>query len=158
MSWNRSWGCPMRKVDVAGHLQPAVTEVLETMFFTSVLDSCSCGGLPVGVPALLSCLSFRGQPAGIFEIGITLDAARSLAAGFLGAEEPDISDARTGEVVCELANMLCGSVLSRVGGDFTFELSHPELVTAGLDAADTSLCFELPEGHLAVAFQFSDAR
>src|SRR5262249_4978519 len=125
----------MRELDLVRHLQPAFTEVLETMFFTSVLDVSPFGGIPGDVPALSSRLSFRGAPAWIFEIGITRDAARTLAGGFLGEEEPDISDARTGDVVCELANMLCGSVLSRIGSDFTFDLSHPELVASRLGSA-----------------------
>jgi len=142
----------MRELDLVRHLQPAFTEVLETMFFTSVLDT--CGGVPAGTSAVSSRLTFRGDPSGVFEIGITYEAARSLAAGFLGEDEQDLSEGRAGDVVCELANMLCGSVLSRIGSDFTFELSHPEIVDGKLDAPDTSLCFELPEGMLAVAIRF----
>ena len=38
-----------------------------------------------------------------------------------------MSSERAGEVVCELANMLCGSVLSRMDATAVFELSCPEL-------------------------------
>jgi CheY-specific phosphatase CheX len=154
MSWNVSWGWRMRELDLVRHLQPAFTEVLETMFFTSVVDTCPGRGVPAGAPAVSSRLTFRGDPSGVFEIGITQDAARSLAASFLGEEEQELSEGRAGDVVCELANMLCGSVLSRIGGDFTFDLSHPEIVPAALEAPDTSLCFELPEGMLAVSIRF----
>jgi CheY-specific phosphatase CheX len=144
----------MRELDLVRHLQPAFVEVLETMFFTSVLDTCASRGVPAGMPSVSSRLTFRGDPSGVFEIGITHDAARSLAASFLGEEEQDLSEGRAGDVVCELANMLCGSVLSRIGSDFTFDLSHPEIVGAALDSPDTSLCFELPEGMLAVSIRF----
>ena len=157
MSWNAYWGCWMRELDLVRHLQPAFTEVLETMFFTSVLDNGACRGVPKDTAAVSSRLTFRGDPSGVFEIGITSDAARSLAAGFLGEDEQDLSEGRAGEVVCELANMLCGSVLSRIGSDFTFELSHPEIVDTELEAPDTSLCFELPEGMLAVSIRFEAA-
>jgi CheY-specific phosphatase CheX len=148
------WGWWMRELDLVRHLQPAFTEVLETMFFTSVLDTCTGSRVPAGTPAMSSRLTFRGDPSGVFEIGITEGAARSLAANFLGEEEQELSETRAGDVVCELANMLCGSVLSRIGENFTFELSHPEIVGSELETPDTSLCFELPEGHLAVAIRF----
>jgi CheY-specific phosphatase CheX len=147
----------MRELDLVRHLEPAFVEVLETMFFTSILETCPSGGIPAGTPAVSSRLAFRGDPSGLFEIGITQDAARSLAASFLGVEEQELSLERAGDVVCELANMLCGSVLSRIGADFTFDLSHPEIVGGDLGVADTSLCFELPEGHLAVAIRFGQA-
>jgi CheY-specific phosphatase CheX len=146
----------MRELDLVRHLQPASTEVLETMFFTSVLDTSTGSGLPAGTPAFASRLTFRGDPSGVFEIGITQHAALGLAASFLGEEEQEVSAARAGDVVCELANMLCGSVLSRIGGDFTFDLSHPELVTGNMNSADTSLCFDLPEGHLAIGIRFGN--
>jgi CheY-specific phosphatase CheX len=146
----------MRELDLVRHLQPAFTEVLETMFFTSIVDTCPGSAMAGGDAAVSSRLAFRGDPSGIFEIGITQEAARSLAASFLGVEEQDLSSARAGDVVCELANMLCGSVLSRIGADFTFDLSHPEIVGGEMDTPDTSLCFELPEGHLSVAIRFAE--
>src|SRR5690242_5541323 len=111
----------MLEIDLVRHLQPAFTDVLETMFFTSVLEICASPGVPARTPAVSSRLTFRGHPSGVFEIGIAQDAARRLAASFLGEEEQDLSEGRLGDVVCELANMLCGSVLSRIGSDFTFE-------------------------------------
>jgi CheY-specific phosphatase CheX len=146
----------MRELDLVQHLRPAFTEVLETMFFTSILDTCSTG-VPVGIPAVSSRLTFRGDPSGVFEIGITEHAARCLAASFLGEDERELSESKAGDVVCELANMLCGSVLSRIEADFHFDLSHPEIVESDLVEADTSLCFELPEGHVAVAIKFAEA-
>ena len=52
--------------------------------------------------------------------------ARGLAANFLGEDEADLADADVGEVVGELANMLCGSVVSRMEGNSHFVLTHPE--------------------------------
>jgi hypothetical protein len=57
-------------------------------------------------------------------------AARSVAADFLGEEEPALSEQQIGEVVCELANMICGSVLSRVESAITFQLATPRIVAA----------------------------
>ena len=37
------------------------------------------------------------------------------------------TEAQIGQVVCELTNMLCGSVLSRIEKDTLFDLSSPRL-------------------------------
>jgi hypothetical protein len=146
--------------DMGEHLGSALAEVLETMFFTYVLEALDSGGIPAGTAAISSRLNFRGVPSGVFEIAIPMDAARTLAAGFLGEDETEISGKETGEVVCELANMLCGSFLSRIGALSTFELSHPEIVEApkvASEAADACACFELPEGPLSLALRFENA-
>jgi hypothetical protein len=136
------------------HLQPAFTEVLETMFFTSILEAVASGGVPAGAPAISSRLTFHGAPSGVFEIGMSEEGARALAAAFLGEDETDLPCEKTGEVVCELANMLCGSFLSRIGNRSTFELSHPELVEASAEMGEVCACFELPEGPLSVSVRF----
>jgi chemotaxis protein CheY-P-specific phosphatase CheC len=148
----------MLKLELLEHLQPAFTEVLETMFFTSVLEVLDSGEMPAGIPAIFSRLNFHGVPSGEFEIAISQDAARILAAGFLGEDEQEFPDAKAGEVVCELANMLCGSFLSLIGSRSTFELSHPELVGIPMEAPIASAAFELPEGRLAVAIRFEEPR
>src|ERR1041384_8232990 len=108
--------------DLAGHLRPACEEVLETMFFTSVMQDAEPS------PELLcgAGLRFSGSPSGSFQVRTSTVAAPGLAAGFLGDAESDITAERAGEVVCELANMLCGSVLSCMDRAAIFELSQPE--------------------------------
>jgi len=148
----------MSELELVQHLQPASTEVLETMFFTSVLEASASCRVPGGIPAMSSQLKFRGSPSGVFEIDISLDAARSLAAGFLGEDEQELPEAKTEEVVCELANMLCGSFLSRIGDGSTFDLTHPERVETHMESPDACVSFELPEGHLAIALRIEEAR
>ena len=58
-------------------------------------------------------------------------SARMLAAGFLGEDEGMLTDSQPGEVVCELANMLCGSLVSKLESEESFDLAPPELVPAG---------------------------
>jgi len=139
--------------DLALQLRPACEEVLETMFFTSVLEG---HGLPVefpvdGEPGIGSWLAFVGEPSGIFQVRTTASAARALAAGFLGEMDGNVTSERAGEVVCELANMLCGSVLSRMDETGVFELSHPELAEKWLNSCSAACRFELPEGPIEVA-------
>jgi CheY-specific phosphatase CheX len=58
-------------------------------------------------------------------------SARKLAAGFLGEDEGMLTDSQPGQAVCELANMLCGSLLSKLESDESFDLAPPALVPAG---------------------------
>ncbi len=107
-------------------LQQSVEDVLEKMFFIRSLGDAEEGpGLPEG--EVTAHLSFDGEPSGSLTLRVTREAARSISADFLGAEEEDLNEQQVGEVVCELANMICGSVLSRVESAVTFRLAQPEL-------------------------------
>jgi CheY-specific phosphatase CheX len=110
--------------EIQAALESAVEEVLETMFFTAVLGS-AAGPPPhesqrtataTGEKRDLTAeLSFQGDLAGRVLISVSSNLARVIAASFLGSEEDDVSDSQTCEVICELANMICGSALSRLG-------------------------------------------
>ena len=116
----------------------SAAEVLETMFFTTVVGD--AGNEACGAPWISAALSFRGNPPGEFGVRVPVASARRIAASFLGLDEESLLEPQIGEVVCELANMLCGSVLSRLERETRFELSRPEL------AAHETGC---PEGHTA---------
>ncbi|HEY2018387.1 MAG TPA: chemotaxis protein CheX, partial [Bryobacteraceae bacterium] len=92
-------------------LRESVEDVLEKMFFIQ-----SAGEPPNAncKPECCARLSFDGNPPGWLILRLTAAAARSVAADFLGEEETALTAQQIGEVVCELANMICGSVLSRV--------------------------------------------
>jgi CheY-specific phosphatase CheX len=109
-------------------LAEAAEEVLETMFFTSVFGPAEPSAADFESP-LLARLSFRGSPPGVFWLSVPRDTARSITANFLGAEqENELSDSQVGNVIGELANVICGAVLSRLESDAAFELEAPELV------------------------------
>ncbi len=144
--------------DYAQMFAESVASVLETMFFTSPL------GLADGMPDEASIgarVAFRGAPSGWLHISMTEASARLLAAGFLGEDEDALTREQTGLVVCELANMLCGSVVSQLESQEHFDLAAPEL------AADTSVqpqaapdaeqSFELENGVLRVALSLETA-
>jgi CheY-specific phosphatase CheX len=101
-------------------------EVLEKMFFIQ------CLGEPREFspePEVVAHLRFEGDPSGSLTLRVTAGAARSVSADFMGAEEQDLSEQQIGDVVCELANMICGSVLSRVESATDFRLATPQIVT-----------------------------
>jgi CheY-specific phosphatase CheX len=121
-------------------LESSMADVLEKMFFIRTL----------GVPGetapqidFVAGLTFEGDPPGSFTLRISKAAACSIAADFLGAEECELSEREVSDVVCELANMICGSVLSRVESNSTFRLAAPRLIEQPQPAPDPG---EVPPG------------
>jgi len=118
---------------------------METMFFSFVLGD----GLAPPEPSMSARLDFHGEPSGSFGVAVAIDSSRQIAAGFLAQEADEISQNQIEDVVCELANMICGSVLSRLESDRAFELGHPELAPFPL-APERWYSFELDNGILGV--------
>jgi CheY-specific phosphatase CheX len=121
-------------------LAESVREVLEKMFFVDVLGAAVAGQLR---PARIAAeVVFEGDPPGSFRLEMDPAAAASAAADFLGEDPAGLAANQIEEVVCELANMICGSVLSRIESSATFRLSKPEIAgapesrNAGLTGAD----------------------
>jgi hypothetical protein len=125
----------MRASDLAGLVPECCSEVLDAMYFTTLLGSVPLDSLPACLPdadvAPAFSLRFGGDISGRFGLHLEQATARTLAANFLGEADADVSSTEVSEVVGELANMLCGSLMSRVEGEHSFALSHPE---AGLPA------------------------
>lgn len=120
----------MPQIDVQRVFLESASEVLETMFFTGVADENK-----VEDAASLICaqLAFHGSPAGRFGVRMPTQTARLIAASFLGLDESEVDDHQVADVVCELTNMFCGSVLSRVEAGARFELMHPEINSSNCD-------------------------
>jgi len=142
----------------------AVEEVLETMYFTGVLD-CGLGCVsppePAGADELAAEIRFQGSQSGRFRVRAPLRLARMLTACFLGREEVEVPESQAGDVVCELANMICGSILSRLDHKGAFHIGHPELVQPGPlgepEGITTSGWFDLENGILAVSLTVQQA-
>jgi chemotaxis protein CheY-P-specific phosphatase CheC len=113
-------------------LTTSVDSVLETMFFCSTFGAAE---EETDGAVLESRLTFHGRPSGTFGVRLSEAGARVLAAGFLGEDEDALTDSQTGQVVCELANMLCGSLLSSLHTLESFDLTSPEIVACGEDDA-----------------------
>jgi len=140
--------------ELARVIEASAAEVLETMFFTPVLDEPEPAS---ATPAVLcASLTFAGDPPGILQIDIAEAAARNLAADFLGSDASEVSAERAQEVACELANMLCGSILSRVEPNAHFDLSSPEPVDRLRGKQAVSRQLYLPSGTLMVSVQLGD--
>lgn len=139
-------------------LSDSAAEVLESMFFTSVASEFDPGEES---PAdwVSARLSFRGTPPGSFGVRTSLATGRTIAANFLGMEEGTLVETQVGEVICELANILCGSVLSRLEKEARFELSAPRIEpvdASQLQGAAAFRGFELEEGPMVVWLRLDD--
>jgi CheY-specific phosphatase CheX len=133
----------------------AAQNVLETMFFTSIMGERKEPPEDLAVEALVG---FEGEPSGSFGLKLSAAAARSVAANFLGVEdERELTEPQIGEVSCELANMICGAMLSQVESGSTFQISHPQLVAPGgadASASASERFFDLDNGALGLWVRF----
>lgn len=117
-------------------LAAALESVLERMFF---IDTGSAAGseVPDGEVPVRARLTFEGDPPGWLTLEVSPPAARSIAADFLAVDEASLSAGQVEEVVCELANMICGAALSRLESDSNFRLGAPG-VLEGRPAPDAA--------------------
>lgn len=120
----------MPQIDVQRILLESASEVLETMFFTGVAEEDSSEDAQSLICAELT---FHGKPSGRFGVRVPPKTGRMIAASFLGLDESEVADRQVADVICELTNMFCGSVLSRIEAGARFELMHPEIDTTNCD-------------------------
>ncbi len=109
---------------VGALLDSCCCQVLETMFFSPVLEYADPND-GVGRERLATLLHFDGRPQGDLQIDLDPEAARLLAASFLGMEAGAVSEVQVEEVIGEFANMTCGSALSSLGRVEYFHLKTP---------------------------------
>jgi CheY-specific phosphatase CheX len=135
-------------------LETATSEALETMCFFGVMGPAD--QLPQGEEHISARMTFKGDANGVFHSTLDTAAAWAIAANFLGEEVPDISREQVDTVICELANMICGSVLSSYKRDGHFELSTPEITQLEDPQPDEAVrrIFELETGCIALAIDF----
>jgi CheY-specific phosphatase CheX len=115
-------------------LQPAlaqsVSEVLERMFFLGAL---AASEEPAFQPSrdIFVQVTFDGDPQGVFRMRLARSTANSIAENFLGEDADKLSSQQSLDVARELANMICGAVLSRIESRVSFRLSTPEIMPPG---------------------------
>ena len=131
-------------------LRESAEQVLATMFFAVVV-----GDAPVEVataaPLVRVRVSFSGPLAGTFYAAISESEASVLATDFYGQDT--VQPEAVYPAICELANMVCGSTLSRIEPESLFSLSPPEPADKTFAPDGVVLCFELPDGWLTFSIQ-----
>jgi Chemotaxis phosphatase CheX len=136
-------------------LRGVVAEVLETMFFTEAMavdceHSWISGASVVRVP-------FSGSHSGEMWLCVSHDVVASIAPAFLAQDLAETSEEERSQVILELANILCGAVLSRLWPESSLLLDAPaEGQWESPAEGALHCCFELPEGMLAISIRMCD--
>ena len=141
----------MPDLTIVESLSAAAADVLETMFFSPVMGE-STTEAPASAPWLAAQRRFSGARAGALTVRVSEGAAQVIAANFLAEETNEPSTEQVREVICELANMICGSVLSHLDRGAHFDLGPPTLVDpwepTPLETASRAL--DIGDGEVAV--------
>ena len=145
-------------------LSKSAQDALETMFFTTPDWVSTELERPSG-ELIAASLTFQGAPRGRFGMVVSAPAARSMAASFLGFDhEARLPLAQVSVVIGELANMICGAMLSELESDEHFDLSAPATAYAGasepgpdfLIGSTAAVRFDLPGGAIVLSVAFEE--
>jgi CheY-specific phosphatase CheX len=125
------------------------------MFFIDVLGEVA--EPPPQAETVTVQVNFEGDPSGYFQMRIARPAANAVAADFLGEDLESLTIRQSTDVTLELANMICGAVLSRVESRAAFRLASPEVVaddTVQRKSGEQTRCtVDTGNGALTVAIQ-----
>lgn len=132
-------------------------EVLETMFFTEAVGTeCEHGWLADAVSVRVG---FDGSHSGEMWLALSAAAVPPIASAFLGLEPEEAGEEQRAQVVLELANILCGAVLSALWPESRLLLDAPRLEAWGGEAQGTwHSCLVLEEGRLAISLRLLGVR
>jgi CheY-specific phosphatase CheX len=134
-------------------IREVVAKVLETMFFTEAeLAACEHAWLK---SAPCARIQFAGSHRGEMLLGVSAEATDPIAASFLGLDPMELTAAQRGQVIQELANILCGAMLSHLWPESRLALSTPDLTPWQEWPKEGLLhrCFATPEGILAISIR-----
>ena len=140
--------------DIDGLLSQCVETVLETMFFSTASPR---ENPPPVEDEIHVTVDFSGSLDGRFSLWLEKNAAVQLAADFLGAETSQVAPEQACETALELANMICGSVVSRIQSDQAFTLAAPKTIArnVGIQPCLGAKHFDLETGWLSVAIELA---
>ncbi len=146
-------------------LTESVETVLETMFFVLPEGDTEVVVYHQESPLLHVGLTFRGEWCGTLELTAPLNSAKALASSFAGVSEPEeVTEEEAAEVIRELANMVCGSTLSRLAGNKIFDLDSPRMLDSPISSSDapstttTTRILNLGFGVVAFTLKIEDAQ
>jgi len=121
--------------DYRGALLTAVTDVAENSLFAfadastvDTFDAAATAPMAEGGSEWLRAeVDFKGPIAGRFELVAPAPLARHLCASFAGAEPEEIGEGDLLDFTGELANMMCGTWLTRACRHDAFSLMPPRV-------------------------------
>jgi CheY-specific phosphatase CheX len=131
----------------------ASIEVLETMFFE----------LPAGLPeetgapspeGLCATVRFSGTSEGSLSVALEPPVLRRLSAAFLGIEEEEVTERLSLNVLCEMANMICGASQSRIHPGGRIAIETPQVMPVTEVLPRSWIRFPLERGSLAISLTY----
>ncbi len=139
---------------VPGILESCVASALETMCFFGVLGTCAAP--EPGAEMLSARVAFYGEAIGVLQLSLSSSAAWTITANFLAEETHDLQLDQVQAVICELANIICGALLSASDKNGLFHLTAPEMQSAlePPQGCASTVIFELETGTLTVQVEF----
>jgi chemotaxis protein CheY-P-specific phosphatase CheC len=137
-------------------IDAVAVRLLETLFFTTVLDFEEC--LP-DQPCYTAAVSFSGSRRGKLSVSVPRPTAAVLAANLLGGYAAEISPAQAASAVGELANILCGSFLGALDTNGSVAIAPPEMCDSpdpegASDPVTVRRVYLLEEGLISAAVGF----
>lgn len=132
---------------MANAITECTAQALETMFYFGVLGPAE---FPEEGFDYCFAIDFGGTCSGRFTMGLQARPAGMLAANFLGVDDasPDVE-----ATAAELANILCGAILSALHSHSLIRLGMPSRLTEPR-LEGFQMAFELEEGFLAIGLRF----
>jgi hypothetical protein len=142
---------PARVETLDAAIREVTAEVLEKMFFsTAVPVECA----HAWEECVAARVRFGGSRSGELHVILSRGLAKRMAAGFLAEDDGEVSIEAEAQVSTEIANMICGAVLSRVDPHTRMCLEAPSPAAPGASQPEPlHQCFETPEGRIAVTMR-----
>jgi len=134
-----------------------MADVMEAMFFTEA-EPTACEHAWLG-GARCARIRFGGSHFGEMLLGVSAEAADPIGASFLGLDPMELTEAQRSQVIQELANILCGAILSKLWPESKLALSSPKLSRweEWPDVEALHHCFAIPEGLIGVSIRLTAA-
>lgn len=126
----------------------AALEVLETMFFEFPTEEPALQEQPPESVSLARAV-FSGGARGELQVALSGACPRTLAAAFLGIDEEEAGEAEQRSMVVELANVLCGSTMSRIQPSSRLHIEQPLFATTPPQTGPW-ISFPLEAGRMSV--------
>jgi CheY-specific phosphatase CheX len=131
----------------------STSQVLETMFFACVVSDGEASSAPAE-GATASQVDFEGALSGAVSVTVDSECGRALTSAFSGFEDQETSPESVEQMLAELTNMICGSVVSALAPSGCFNLSGPQILPPGWVKTPTvARSFDLGDGTATVALR-----
>ncbi len=145
------------RMSLETNLSESVADVLGVMFFAEAVPQGDASPFH-DLDAVNASVAFGGDRRGIMSLSVSRGCLRRLASNFLGTEsEDDVREEDGKQVLCELANMICGAFLSRTDPTGNFLIAPPQCPAEEMpEAADLTRSYEVEGGSIEIQIAWTE--